>query len=690
MQSATETLSSPSKPSKLSPNSDLGAQILATRTYGIYVGLYLGLVLCCDHYRLHLYQSFTILILGSAVLWSAYPSFPTLETKQDNDEPSTSNTANSPITIDTQDAIATNDAVWSPKTPVFLISTSFPNVSWTETVSPGDDPPPPYASFPTKGVHHYPPSIFRSILNMTGLVISMGTLVYMTFIDTTHLAGPTSDIARGIIGMVVVCCGYKLAKDMMSAQHSTPPSTLSSISLKGHSGSTVVQEKALETKLDAMKLLEGSLEQEKGCSAVVNVNDDEATCLESSLAPWLELALLEATSKYGEDELFGEHELFDEKDKDEGQEQNESDETDHEQKQQQKEPVEDFFLSLLELQESQEEQQTTESQESQESMTEDLKWRLEFVCRKVEDRKHPKDLHRATRQCSFDMRSPERPLPRLVSSVSFDSFLPFFAPVDMPVNEDLLRIAPLPEKGHKELVAFKKRQLAKRPHTQQREQEQHIDEGTIVSKPPSLEHSQSLISTSRRKSDLFTISLFVLPSMIRRPLMLFSRSPQTTFSVHGQHISGETNWDAEYDIIKQGEWNAETTPRQLQRSSTSVSLSRRPNHMKHKRGLSESSGPSTLRSRRSFFTLESDTLQSIFQFYRRRQAATTRNSSEAVDDTTSEPEEERIAFVVRSNVLPTVRVGLYGTQKRMWTSAGSMVFEPEADEEAQAPSIEHN
>ncbi|KAF9306345.1 hypothetical protein BGZ74_006389 [Mortierella antarctica] len=688
MRGARETLSSP----KPSPNSDLGAQILATRTYGIYVGLYLGLVLCCDHYRLHLYTSLTILVLGFAVLWSAYPPYPTLESEQDNDEPYTPNATNSPITIDTQDAITTTDAVWSPKAPVFLISTSFPNISWTETVSPGDDPPPPYASFPTKGAHHYPPSIFRSTLSMGGLIVSLGILVYTTFIDTTHLVRPTSDIAGGIIGIVVVCCGYQLVKDMISTEPSTQPSASPAISLKGYREPTTM-DKFLDTKLDITTPSQDSSEQEKGLSAVAsfedNVNDDKAAYPEPSLNPWLELALLESTSKHGEDELFGEHKLFGKEDKDEGQEQDESDETDLEQKQQQ-DPAKQLFLSLLELQESQERQN---NKESQESMTEDPKWMLELVRCEAEDRKHPKDLHRTTRRRSFDMRAPERPLPRLVSSMSFDSFLPFFTPVEMSVNEDLLsRIAPLPEKGHKELVAIKRKQLAKRPHIQQHEQGQHVDGCTIVSRSLPLDRSQSLVSISKSNVDLFTISLFVLPSMIRRPLMLFSRSLGTTFSVHGQHNSGEMDWDVEYDIVKQGEWDAaETTPRQLQRSSTSVSLSRRPDHMKHKRGQSESSSSSTSRSRRSFFSLESDTLQSIFLFYRRRQAATLRDSSETLNDNTPvEPEEERITFVVPSNMLPTVRVGLYGTQKRMWTSTGSIVLEPEANMEARAPSGEHN
>ncbi|KAG0034877.1 hypothetical protein BGZ82_005567 [Podila clonocystis] len=568
---AVEPLSSPSKPSTPSSNSDLGAQILATRTYGVYVGLYLGLVLCCDHCRLHLYQSLTILILGFAILWSAYPSFPTLETKEDSDEPSTLHITNSPTTIDTQDAITTIDAVWSPKAPVFLISTSFPNVSWTETVSPGDDPPPPYVSFPTKGAHHYPPSIFRSILNMGGLVVSLGTLVHTTFIDTTHLISPTSDIARGIIGIVVVYCGYQLFKDMISTQPSTQPSASPAISLKGYREPTTMA-KFRETKLDITTPLQDSLEQTKGCSAVAssddNVHDDEIAYSEPSLNPWLELSLLESTSKHGEDELFGEHELFGEEDKEGGQEQDESYETDFEQKQQQ-DPAEELFLSFLELQEAQEEQ---ENKESQELMTEDPKWTLALVCSEAEDRKHPKDVHKATRR-SFDMQALERPIPRLVSSVSFDSFLPFHTPVEMSVNEELFsRIAPLPEKGRKELVAVKRKQPAKRPHIHQHEQE-HIDGTTIVSRPHSLERSQSLISISRRKSDadLFTISLFVLPSMIRRPLMLFSRSLQTTVSVHGQHNSGETTWEAEYDIIKKGDWDTtEATPRQLQRSSTST------------------------------------------------------------------------------------------------------------------------
>ncbi|KAG0033309.1 hypothetical protein BGZ81_008779 [Podila clonocystis] len=679
---AVETLLSPSKPSTPSSNSDLGAQILATRTYGIYVGLYLGLVLCCDHYRLRLHQSLTILILGFTILWSAYPSFPTLETKQDKDEPSALHTANSPTTIDTQDAVTTIDTVWSPKTPVFLISTSFPNVSWTETVSPGDDPPPPYVSFPTKGAHHYPPSIFRSILSMGGLIVSLGTLVYTTSIDTTHLIGPTSNIARGIVGIVVVYCGYQLFKDIISTQPSTQPSASPAISLKGYREQTTTA-KFRERRLDITTPLKDSLEQTKGCSAVTfsddNVNDNEIAYSEPSLNPWLELSLLESTPKHGEDELFGEHELFGEEDKEGGQEQNESYETDFEQKQQQ-DPAEELLLSFLELQEAQEEQ---ENKESQESMTEDPKWTLALVCSEAEDRKHPKDVHRATRR-SFDMQALERPIPRLVSSVSFDSFLPFHTPVEMAVNEELFsRIAPLPEKGRKELVAVKRRQPVKRPHIHQPEQE-HDNGTTIVSRPLSLERSQSLISISGCKSDadLFTVSLFVLPSMIRRPLMLFSRSLLTTLSVHGQHNSGETTWEDEYDIIKKGDWDtAETTPRQLQRSSTSVSL-RRPNHMKHKRGQSESHSPSTSRSR-SFFSLESDTLQSIFRFYRRRQAAT-RDPSEAVNSSSElDLEEERIAFVVRSNMLTAVRVGLYGTQKRLWTSAGSMVFEPEEEENGE-------
>ncbi|KAG0094722.1 hypothetical protein BGZ93_006859 [Podila epicladia] len=564
VRGATETLSLP----KPSPNSDLGAQILATRTYGIYVGLYLGLILCCDHYRLHLYKSLMILVLGFAVLWAAYPPFPTFETKQDNDA-HTSNATNTPITIDTQDAITTTNAVWSPKAPVFLISTSFPNISWTETVSPGDDPPPPYASFPTKGAYHYPPSIFRSTLSMGGLVVSLGILVYTTFINTTHLVRPTSNIVQGITGIVVVCCGYQLFNDMISTQPSTHPSVSPAISLKGYREPTTM-DKFRETKLDITMPLQDSSEQENGYSAVAssddNVNDDDAAYPEPILNPWLELAILESTSKHGEDELYGEHRLLDEEDKDEGQEQDESDETDLEQKQQQ-DPNEELFLSFLELQETQERH---ENKESQESMTEDLKWKLEFVCSEAED------LYRTTRR-SFDMRAPERPLPRLVSSVSFDSFLPVVTPVEMSINKDMLdRIAHLPEKGRKELVAIKRRQLAERTHTEQHEQEQHDDGGTIVSRPLSLERSQSFVSISRRKSnvDLFTVSLFVLPSMIRRPLMLFSRSFQTTFSAHGQHNTGEKDWDADYDIIKLGEWDAaETTSRQLQRSSTSAAQS---------------------------------------------------------------------------------------------------------------------
>ncbi|KAF9376625.1 hypothetical protein CPB97_010687 [Podila verticillata] len=654
MRGATETLSSTSP----SPNSDLGAQLLATRTYGIYVGLYLGLVLCCDHYRLHLYQSLTVLVLGFALLWSAYPSFP--NTKQD--EPSSTSSTNAATTIDAQDSITTIDAaVWSPKAPGFLISTtSIPNVSWTETVSPGDDPPPPYPSSPTKGnsyVYHYPPSIFRSILSMGGLVVTVGTLVYMTAIDTIHLVGPASDIARGIIGMVmVVFCG-QIIKDLISTQPSTLP-----VSLKKYRESPV-QDKALEAKLDIIKSLKESKEETNCCVAFdnnVNDNNDEL-CSEPSLEPWLEtLSSFLATSEHGEDELFGEE------DKD-GQEQV-SNEADLEQYQQQ-EPTEDLFLSLLELQEAQETKEFQESEKDQSQMA-------ELVC------KHPKDLHRATQQCSFDMRSPERPLPRLVSSVSLDSFLPYLIPVEMPNDEFSQRTAPLPEKRRKESVSVRGRKpLAKRPHVPQHED----DEGAIP-RPFSLERrSQSLVTISRRKSDvdLFTISLLVLPSMIRRPLMLFSRSLQTSFSIQRQNNSGGTNLDVEYDVIKQGEWNdPETAPKQLQRSLTSVSLSRGQSmHMKHKRGSSESLDPSTLR-RRSFFSLESDTLQSIFQFYRRRQAKVSRSSSEAVgnDNTPVEPEEEQITFVVRSNMLPTVRVGLFGTaQRRMWTSTGSMVFQPEVE-----------
>ncbi|KAF8926106.1 hypothetical protein BGZ52_006054 [Haplosporangium bisporale] len=656
MRGVTETLSSTSP----SLNSDLGAQLLATRTYGIYVGVYLGLVLCCDHYRLHLYQSFTVLILGFALLWSAYPSFP--NSKQD--EPSSTSSTNGATTIDTQDAITTRDAVWSPKAPVFLISTtSIPNVSWTETVSPGDDPPPPYPSSPTKGntyVYYYPPSIFRSILSMGGLVVTVGTLVYMTAIDTIHLVGPTSDIAWGIIGIMMVAFCRQIIKDLISTQPSTSP-----VSLKKYRLEPTVQDKALETKLDIIKSLKELKEETSCCVAFdnnVNDNNDEL-CSEPSLDPWLEtletLSSFLATSEHGEVELFGEE------DKD-GQEQV-SNETDLEQYQQQ-EPTEELFLSLLELQEAQETKEFQESEKDQSQMA-------ELVC------KHPKDLHRATQQCSFDMRSPERPLPRLVSSVSFDSFLPYLLPVEMPNDKFSRRTAPLPEKRRKELVSVRSRiPLAKRPHVPQ-----HEDDESAISRPFSLERrSQSLVTISRRKSDvdLFTISLFVLPSMIRRPLMLFSRSLQTTFSIQRQHSSGETNLDAEYDNIKQGGNVTETTPKQLQRSLTSVSLSRgRPMHMKHKRGSSESLDPSALR-RRSFFSLESDTLQSIFQFYRRRQAKVSRSSSEAVgnDNTPVEPEEEQITFVVRSNMLPTVRVGLYGTaQRRMWTSTGSMVFQAEEE-----------
>lgn len=407
----------------------------------------------------------------------------------------------------------------------------------------------------------------------------------MTVIDTTQLVGPTSDIARGIIGMVVVYCGFQIIKDLIWTQPSTSP-----VSLKGYQEPTA-HDKARETKFNITKPL-NNLKEETICSVTFDDNNNEL-CSEPSLEPWLEtLSSLLSTSEHGENELFGEE------DKD-GQEQM-SNETDQREQYQQQEPTEELFLSLMELQEAQETKEFQESEKDQSQMA------LELVCRE-EDRRHPKDLHRATQQCSFDMRSPERPLPRLVSSVSFDSFLPYRIPVEIPNHEFSRRIAPLPERGRKELVPVRGRMPpVKRPHIPQHEQE---DEGAI-SRPFSLERrSQSLVTINRRKSDvdLFTISLFVLPSMIRRPLMLFSRSLQTTFSIHGQRNPGETDLDTEYDIIKQGEWNVtETAPKQLQRSLTSVSLSRsRPDtHMRHKRGSSESLGPLTSR-RRSFFSLES-------------------------------------------------------------------------------------
>ncbi|KAF9957775.1 hypothetical protein BGZ70_009410 [Mortierella alpina] len=100
----------------------------------------------------------------------------------------------------------------------------------------------------------------------------------------------------------------------------------------------------------------------------------------------------------------------------------------------------------------------------------------------------------------------------------------------------------------------------------------------------------------------------------------------------------------------------------------------------HKRGHSESiagaitrapSSQSTL-SKLARIHLDPERFGGIFQYYRRRQAAA--NSKDGEGNVHMEQEQDAgIAFVVRSSTLPTVRVGLYGaTQKRLWSSTGTM------------------
>jgi len=76
-------------------------------------------------------------------------------------------------------------------------------------------------------------------------------------------------------------------------------------------------------------------------------------------------------------------------------------------------------------------------------------------------------------------------------------------------------------------------------------------------------------------------------------------------------------------------------------------------------------------------------LSNIFNYYRRQHAASTSltsgsgSGSHCVGTTNGANQLEQtpdIAFVVRSNTLPTIRVGLYGTsEKRLWTSTGSIL-----------------
>ncbi|KAF8986266.1 hypothetical protein BGZ46_006888 [Entomortierella lignicola] len=179
--------------------------------------------------------------------------------------------------------------------------------------------------------------------------------------------------------------------------------------------------------------------------------------------------------------------------------------------------------------------------------------------------------------------------------------------------------------------------------------------------------SSSLISTAIQqiKCELFVLASLVVPR--HRPWGLSEEKLCDIRIGTSQDIERSEN---EYGIIHNNELNDITcnsalgSRNTLQQENFGLLL-----NGVIARTSSQASGSALLRFTR--MALDPERLGSVIQFYRQKHVA-------AMAEVKSDPncarqEQDEFAFVVRSSRLPIVRVGLYGaTQKRLWTSAGSI------------------
>ncbi|KAG0342548.1 hypothetical protein BG004_005662, partial [Podila humilis] len=756
-----------------------GSNLIAARTYSIYVGLFMGLVLFCDHnYRhLDLHHSCIILVFGLLALWRMYPSSSTLASCAKVDQPIVSDTTcTTEATSDMQDAVTSIDAASTTCCPTstsltvsVLVSTATAPedalAPWPESALPSpSDPPPPYA------------------IGVLSTLVVMLTYVKCYSSYSSSPFNMTGDsIVQAIIGMTFVLCGYWACKDVLTSSAlsgssttamealNAPPSSISSLDsesslkamadcVKPRSGQDESSERNKTN--DSLSVTAGSTSSHDNYILSLRAESKLTTQMrmEMSLEPLLsEFSLgtvLDSTIEITPTE-HGEMNKDNEDNERGAQKGNELDADNrdylsHYLSEPQIEGTgqvhegwmnemdEAIFLSLSKKQEVQESKE--KSQEQPGRFMEPSIDRAGSTIHDIQSFNYPNNFDVASPLSSLDLHDPtEKPLPRLISSVSFDSFLPFFAaaaanttipsPAPTQIEELATGINAFVEEydsycpkevyrtvdnqGRKEVITVKNtRRLTNRASALQEDSTLSDEtEGVISRRPLSCEgRPQSLVSiTPSRIShmNLFTISFFVLPAMIRRPLFLFAPCLQNGVSGQakrdGQRPKHGTEWEdnvtAEYDIIQQVEWmdmskvkTAITTAITKPSSSMSgwmqqpTSLTKVERRMRHKRGQSESLIRPPASPRRAFFSLQSDTLQSIFQFYQRRKSAATRATSKVREvvqhgnegnDDGEEEEMAEISFVVRTNMLPTVRVGLYGTgQQRLWTSTGSITLEP--------------
>ncbi|KAF9430453.1 hypothetical protein BGZ94_006801 [Podila epigama] len=703
-----------------------GAHILAARTYGIYIALYFALVLLCDHHRLDLHQSLVVLVLGAVVLYRAYPSFPT---EHPSKIATTQTEAKALPEANILDTTSSIDAT----IPVCLVSEtsppdSFPStaakttttaavviclpennhskdsplrrrpvsLAWADQTDPCDPPPPYNISHTTNnsnnskcGIimnntnspnpYHSFPSVFRFIVSVGGLFGALSALAYTTV--SSCLSSPFYEIAQVVIGMVIVYCGHQVVKSVVSCAPDRA-------SCKSREWSASLSDKPQVDCPTSMTTLTSNIDNETKLPSL-NMKSAQDNVQETTILPVV------AEQDQEKDDVLGrpESEMMPEK------LEHGDVSVDESRRCIQEQVLEQVFEQGFE----QELEQWIQALEQ----LEQPKSSVRLFCRETKSLDTCKgESKRVKRDCSIDLSYSEPSLPRLVSSMSLDSFMPYLAltaenshQAPGPSNELDPRTARHSEETRGSLVTTKKmRRIERCPDIQQ-------DDDEALSLLVPWRRSLSLSGTRQEDDEdkeRFTTSMFAFPPTIERPFIQLSNSMCSFTSGYAEK---EIHEASEYVMIKDGEWLQDRgvpapapatihLSRSLSASfpgaGASMSLIKRTlqpqgSFMTHRRGHSDSQGHLQQHpgAQRSFFTLESDTLQSLFKFYRRKHAASTRKTqSSEEDDSGSEEMEKSISFVVCSNTLPMVRVGIYGAaQCRMWTSTGSIVLEPAQDAE---------